>query len=99
MVTSIATKRNLDRPTDGACSELSIAAIEGYQRDCEQWFWQHADKFEQLPGKYIAISYFLTEELEYSVAPTLLEAVQCFEKRYGTDGCYVRRIGDPQLVF
>jgi hypothetical protein len=85
--------------------DLTEAEIKQHVRRCEHWYAQHQASFAEFKGQYLAISFksWLSdnqvEMRNIVISPSSLEVTRQFEQRFGTNGGYERRIGDPLFDF
>jgi hypothetical protein len=89
----------------GSICDLSAAEIEERVRACEQWYAQHETSFADFKGQYIAISFKSWRRADNNemrnivITPSSLDVTRMFEQRFGKQGGYERRIGDPLFDF
>jgi hypothetical protein len=95
-----------DREADHAGSiDLSAAEIDKQVRACEQWYAQHEASFADFKGQFLAISFTSwlgadqSEMRNIVISPSSLDVTRQFEQRFGKQGGYERRIGDPLFDF
>ena len=86
-------------------ADLSALEIDDLMRACEQWYARNQDAFEPFKSQYLAISFDSwsgpdrVEKRNFTISPSELDVGRELEGRFGKTGGYVRRIGDPIIVF